>query len=133
VSVVLVGVALWLGLFFGLGSRHGIVGIVVAVVLVALGLWLGYFVFMAMVVEAVGMTIWLTDRSERKGRHRRPRHARGTADLRYLYLLSAPVMVVALVLGFGFGYLAGGVFWGIYGAVATVGVVVVSEFMVARR
>jgi hypothetical protein len=125
-AVVLVGVPAWLALFFAGESAHGAVGIVVAVVLAVLGLWLGYFVFMAMTAEAVGLTIWLIDRSERRKRHR-------TAELRYLYLLSAPALLAALVLGFGSGYLAGGVFWGLYAGIATAGLIAASEFLVWRR
>lgn len=129
-GVVLGGVALWLGLFFGLGSRHGILGVVVAVVLVLLGLWLGYFVFMTLTVEAVGMTLWLVARTERK--EGRP-YRRGATDVRLLYVLTAPALVVALLLGFGFGYLAGGVFWGLYTGAAMAGFLALSEFLVAWR
>ena len=132
-AVVLVGVLVWLGLFFAGESTHGVVGIVVAVALVVLGLWLGYFVFVAMTLEAIGLALWLTDRSGRKKRRRFSGHAHGTADLRYLYLVSAPVLLAALLLGFGFGYLGGGVFWGIYTAVLTAGAIAVSEFLVWRR
>jgi len=132
-AVVLVGVPVWLGLFFAGESTHGVVGVVVAVALVILGLWLCYFVFLATTFEAIGLTFWLTDRSERKKRKRFSRHSHGTADLRYLYLVSAPVLLAALLLGFGFGYLGGGVFWGIYTAVLTVGAIAVNEFLVWRR
>jgi hypothetical protein len=63
-AVVLVGVPVWLGLFFAGESTRGIVGVVVAVALVILGLWLGYFVFLVVTFEAIGLTIWLTDRAE---------------------------------------------------------------------
>jgi uncharacterized membrane protein len=131
-AVVLVGVPVWLGLFWLGESTHGIVGIVVAVLLVALGLWLGYFVFMVMTVEAIGLTLWLIDRTERERRHR-SRGARSSADLRYLYLVSTPVLLAAVLLGFGFGYLAGGAFWGLYAAALTVGAIAVSEYLVWRR
>lgn len=124
---------MWLGLFFAGESTHGVLGIVVAVAVVILGLWLGYFVFLAMTFEAIGLTIWLADRAERKKRKRTRFHAHRTADLRYLYLTSAPVLLVALLLGFGFGYLGGGVFWGLYTAVMTVGVIAVGEFLAWRH
>lgn len=130
-AVMLAGVAVWLGLAFALGSRNGVVGIVVAVVLVILGLWLGYFIVMVLTVEAVGLTMWLMDRDWHENRARRKRT--DASSLRYLYLLTAPALLVALVLGFGFGYLAGGLFWGLYAAVMTVGFIAVSEFLVARR
>jgi uncharacterized membrane protein len=130
-AVVLVGVPGWLAVYFVGESTHGVVGVIVAVVLVVLGLWLGYFVFMAMTVEAVGLTIWLVDRTERKKRHR-SRGGRRAADLRYLYLASAPVLLAALLLGFGFGYLGGGVLWGLYGAVLTVGVIAIGELLAWR-
>jgi hypothetical protein len=132
-AVVLIAVPVWLGLFFAGESTHGVVGIVVAVLLVVLGLWLGYFVSLAVTFEAIGVTMWLSDRTERKRRRHRRRRARGTADLRYLYLASAPVLLAALLLGFGFGYLAGGAFWGLYMAVATAGVIAASEFLVWRQ
>ena len=131
-AVVLVGVAVWLGLFVVGESTHGGVAIVVAVGLVGLGLWLGYFVFMVMTAEALGLTMWLLDRTERE-RRRLSRRVRGSADIRYLYLASAPVLLAALLLGFGFGYLAGGAFWGFYTAVLTVGFIAVSEYLVWRR
>ena len=130
-AVMLVGVAVWLGVFFALGSRHATLGIVVVVVLVILGLWLGYFLFMVLTVETLGLTMWLVDHNWHEKRARRK--GGDTSYLRYLYLVSAPVMLVALVLGFGLGYLAGGVFWGFYTAAVTVGVIAVSEFLVARR
>jgi hypothetical protein len=133
-AVVLVGVPVWLGLFFVGESTHGVLGIVVAIALVILGLWLGYFVFLAMTVEAIGLTMWLTDRNWRKGRTReRSKRAHHTADLRYLYLISAPALLAALLLGFGFGYLGGGVFWGVYTAAATVGFIAIGEFLVWRQ
>ena len=131
-AVVLAGVAVWLGVFFGFGSTHGMVGTVAAVALIILGLYLGFFVFMAMTAEAVGMTIWLIDRTGQTKR-RLPHRGRGSAELGYLYLLSAPTLVVALLLGFGFGYLAGGAFWGLYAGVLTLGAVALSEYLVARR
>jgi hypothetical protein len=131
-AVVLVGVPVWLGLFFAGESTHGGVGLAVAVVLGVLGLWLGYFVVMVMTVEAVGLTMWLFDRTERE-RRRFSRRARGSADLRYRYLISAPALLVALLLGFGFGYLAGGAFWGLYAAALTVGVFAISGYLVWRR
>jgi hypothetical protein len=135
-GVVLVGVPVWLGLYFVGESSHGVVGVVVAVVvavvLVVLGLWLGYFVLMAMTVEAVGLTIWLVGRTEREKRHR-SRSGRHAADLGYLCLASAPVLLAALLLGFGFGYLGGGVVWGLYTAVLTVGVIAVGEFLAWRQ
>lgn len=133
VAVVVVGVAGWLGLFFAGESTHGVVGVVVAVVLVALGVWLGYFVFVAMTVEVVGLTMWLISRSERTKQGRSVRTARGTAELGYLYLVSAPTLVAALLLGFDFGYLGGGVFWGLYAGILTGGLIALSEFLVWRR
>jgi hypothetical protein len=134
-AVVLVGVPVWLGLFFAGKSTHGIVGVVVAVALVILGLWLGYFVFLAMTFEAIGLTIWLTDRAERKKRkrHRFHRGPHKRADLQYLYLPSAPVLLAALLLGFGFGYLGGGVLWGLYAAALTVGFIAAGEYLAWRR
>jgi hypothetical protein len=79
-AVVLIAVPVWLGLFFAGESTHGVVGIVVAVLLVVLGLWLGYFVSFAVTFEAIGVTMWLSDRTERKRRRHRRRRARGTAD-----------------------------------------------------
>ena len=87
---------------------------------------------MVMTVEAVGLTIWLLDRTERE-RRRPSQPARDSADIRYLYLVSTPALLVALLLGFGFGYLAGGSFWGLYTAALTVGFIAVSEYLVWRR
>jgi hypothetical protein len=128
---VLVGVAVWLGLFFVGESTHGAVGVVVAVVLVVLGMWLGYFVYMALTMEAVGATIWLIRRDGR-GR-RRSEAAHDVGDLRYLCLVSAPALLAALLLGFGFGYLGGGALWGLYTAVVTVGFILLGEFLAWRR
>jgi hypothetical protein len=133
VAVVVIGVPVWLGLFFAGESTHGVAGIVVAVLLVVLGLWVAYFVFLAMTLEAIGLTIWLSGRTERRRRRDRRGRAHGTADLRYLYLASTPVLLAALLLGFGFGYLAGGAFWGLYMAVATAGLIAVGEFLVWRQ
>jgi 4-hydroxybenzoate polyprenyltransferase len=133
VAVVLVGVAVWLGLFFVGESTHGFVGVVVAVLLVVLGLWLGWFVFLVIVVEAIGVAIWEVDR-DRRNRRRSPRvRARRAQEVKYFWLvLFAPALLAAVVLGFGFGYLAGGVSWGLYMAVATTGVVAYVEFLMWR-
>lgn len=134
VAVVLIGVPVWLGLFFVGESTRGVVAVVVAVLLVVLGLWLGWFFFLWTVVEAIGMTLWRYDRDERKRRRDRRGRPRTTVKTRYIYfVVFAPALLAAVILGFGFGYLAGGVFWGIYTAVATLACVTYVEFFVFPR
>jgi hypothetical protein len=134
-AVMLVGVAVWLGLFFVGESSHGVVGVVVAVLLVVLGLPLGLFLVWMVFFEALGMTIWSMDRDEEK-RRRHPRGHRpskGASGL-YIYLLfGVPPFLITLVLGFAFGYQAGGVFWGVYMAVASTAFVAYAEYLVWRR
>jgi hypothetical protein len=130
VAVVLVGVGVWLGLFFVGESTHGLVGVVVAVLLVVLGLWLGFFFFAVIVVGAVEVMFWEVDRDLENKR----RSPRGRAhEVKYFWLvLFVPALLAAVVLGFGFGYLAGGVFRGVYMAVATTGCVAYFEFLMWR-
>lgn len=133
VAVVLVGVAVWLGLFLFGESTHGVVGVLVAVLLVALGLWLGWLFFLVIVVEMVGMVFWEVDRDWRNRRRSPRERGRTGREVKYFWLvLFVPALLAAVVLGFGFGYLAGGVFWGLYMAVATTGVVAYCEFLMWR-
>jgi hypothetical protein len=133
VAVVLVGVAVWLGLFFLGESTHGVVGVVIAVLLVVLGLWLGWFFLMVIVLEGVGMTLRQFDRDWRKGRRSPRGGAAGWHETKYLWLaVFVPALLAALVIGFAYGYLAGGVFWGLYSAVAAVGVAGYAEYLMWR-
>ena len=133
-AAVLIGVAVWLGLFFAGESTNGVVGVVVAVLLVVLGLWLGWFVLLTAFVEAIGLTFWRFDRDERRRRQDPRGRPRTTVETRYIYfVVFAPALLAALILGFGFGYLVGGVFWGIYMAVATAACVAFVEFFVFPR
>lgn len=132
VAISLVGIAVWLGLFFFGESTHGIVGVVVAVLLVALGLWLGWFFFAIVLLEAFGMTLRQFDRDWQKGRRSRRRRV-GWHEMKYFWLaLFVPALLAAVVLGFGFGYMAGGVWWGLYTAVAYGAVAAYAEYLMWR-
>jgi nitric oxide reductase large subunit len=118
-------------------STHGVVEVVVAILLVALSLWLGYFVVVAVGVAAALFGIQLLiDRVEQEKPHRLPGPERDKAELRYVYLAAGPLLVVVLLVGFGsgfaFGYMAGGVFWGIYAAALTACVIAASWVLSVR-
>ena len=130
-GLVLVGAALWLGLFFAFGTAQGVTGAVVAVVLVVLGLslvvFVGMFVFLDVTFAVIARAV------SRAEQHKRDSRTRGTGDAWVFYYGFGMAALFAVPGVFAFGYMAGGAVWGLYAVAATVCFLAVSAALHARR
>ena len=131
VGIVLVGVALWLGLFFALGPSDSAAGIVVALVLVVLGLGLVSLVLLVVWLD-VTFTV-ITRVVERTERQQQEWRACGRGDAWGFFYGAGSAALLALPGVFAFGYMAGGLPWAIYAAAATTCFLALSAALHARR